>query len=61
MYGLPITDHRRLPVMTIAYAHLIMQTHLECPARICPVKGQAKQRLIDAGQLTPSDTPHMGF
>jgi hypothetical protein len=50
MYGLPTTDHRRLPVMTIAYAQLIMQSHLECPARTCPVKAQAKQRLIEAGQ-----------
>jgi|GEM_PF-1777156 len=61
MYDLPVTDHGRLPVMTIAYAHLIMQTHLECPAGVCSVKAQAKQRLIDAGQLVPADVPHLGY
>jgi len=25
MYGLPKTDHNRLPMMTIDYAHLVMQ------------------------------------
>lgn len=60
MYGLPVTNHSRLPVMTIDYAHLIMRTHLECPASMCPVKAQAKKRLVDAGQLIPADVPHVG-
>ncbi len=61
MYDIPVTDHSRLPIMTIDYAHLIMQKHLECPATICRVKAQAKQRLIEAGRLIPADVPHLGF
>ncbi len=61
MYGLPPTNHNRLPVMTIDYAHAVMQTHLECPVGICPVKAQAKRRLIESGRLIPAEAPHMGF
>ncbi|MBF6333880.1 hypothetical protein IU452_35855 [Nocardia transvalensis] len=61
MYGLPVTDHSKLPVMTIEYAHAIMQIHQDCAAASCPVKAQAKNRLIEAGKLVPADVPHMGY
>jgi hypothetical protein len=61
LYDLPITDHGALPVMTIDYAHLIMQTHLDCPSTLCPVKAQAKRRLIAAGKFIPADVSHLGF
>ncbi len=61
MYDLPITNHAVLPVMTIEYAHLVMREHLDCPATICPVKAQAKRRLIEAGKLVPADVPHLGY
>jgi hypothetical protein len=61
MYGLPIADHRALPTMTIERAHLTMQAHLECPITLCPVKRQAKARLVEAGHMTPADSPHIGF
>ncbi|MEV4238722.1 MULTISPECIES: hypothetical protein [unclassified Nocardia] len=47
--------------MTIEYAHVIMQSHLDCQASICPVKAQAKKRLIEAGRFVPADVPHLGF
>ncbi|WP_254206986.1 hypothetical protein [Nocardia alni] len=47
--------------MTIEYAHLVMREHLDCPATICPVKAQAKRRLIEAGKLVPADVPHLGY
>lgn len=61
MHGLPTTNHSELPVMTIEYAHAMMQTHLDCPASMCPVKAQAKKRLIEAGRFVPADIPHLGF
>ena len=61
MHDLPVTNHRELPVMTIEYAHEIMQRHLDCAASMCPVKAQAKKRLIEAGRLVPADVPHHGF
>ncbi|MFX0578020.1 hypothetical protein [Nocardia nepalensis] len=61
MHGLPVTNHRELPVMTIEYAHAMMQAHLECAASMCPVKAQAKKRLIEAGRFVPADVPHQGF
>ncbi|WP_433716138.1 hypothetical protein ACQP2U_20500 [Nocardia sp. CA-084685] len=50
-----------MPVMTIEYAHVIMQSHLDCQASMCPVKAQAKKRLVEAGRLVPADVPHQGF
>ncbi|WP_228819332.1 hypothetical protein [Nocardia transvalensis] len=47
--------------MTIEYAHAIMQIHQDCAAASCPVKAQAKNRLIEAGKLVPADVPHMGY
>jgi len=61
MFDIPITNHRELPVMTTGYAHTIMQLHLDCPATMCPIKSQAKRRLIEAGKLIPADVPHLGF
>ncbi len=61
MHGLPVTNHSELPVMTIESAHATMQAHLDCAASTCPVKAQAKKRLIDAGRLVPADVPHQGF
>ncbi|WP_282782430.1 MULTISPECIES: hypothetical protein [unclassified Nocardia] len=57
MYGIPPTDHSAVPVMTVGYAHLIMQTHIDCPSLACPVKRQAKSRLVEAKHLIPAGAP----
>ena len=51
MYG--VMNHDRVPVMTIGYAHAIMQVHIDCALCVCPVKQQAKQRLIEVKRLVP--------
>ncbi|MGV9680621.1 hypothetical protein ACWDSJ_35565 [Nocardia sp. NPDC003482] len=51
MYG--VMNHERVPVMTVDFAHAIMQVHIDCALSICPVKQQAKQRLIEANRLVP--------
>ncbi|WP_157128851.1 hypothetical protein [Nocardia amamiensis] len=43
--------------MTTGRAHLIMQTHKECPITACPVKLQAKTHLIHTGRLVPESRP----
>lgn len=60
MYNLPISNHSRMPSMTMEYAHSVMQMHLECSISICPIKAQAKRQLIDVGRLVPADAPHVG-
>ncbi|AYF75785.1 hypothetical protein D7D52_20255 [Nocardia yunnanensis] len=55
-----VFDHSELPVMTIEYAHLIMQRHRNCLVSVCAVKNQAKRRLIECGALVPADAPHIG-
>ncbi len=50
-------DHSSLSVMTTGRAHLIMQTHKECPITACPVKLQAKTHLIHTGRLVPESRP----
>lgn len=60
MTDLPLTDHSELPVMTIGYAHVIMQRHRICPVSVCPVKNQAKRRLVEARIMVPADAPHFG-
>lgn len=55
LFGLPVTDHRRVPVMTVGYAHQVMQTHIECPTVACPVKRQARARLIEARRMVPGE------
>lgn len=54
MYG--VMNHDRVPVMTIGYAHIIMQVHIDCALCVCPVKQQAKQRFIEAKHLVPDST-----
>ncbi|NNH70819.1 hypothetical protein HLB23_13250 [Nocardia uniformis] len=54
MYGLPPTNHLPLSVMTVGYAHAIMQAHIDCPIAACPVKRQAKARLVEAKHLVPA-------
>lgn len=54
MYG--VMNHDRVPVMTIGYTHIIMQVHIDCALCVCPVKQQAKQRLIEAKHLVPDST-----
>ncbi|WP_290047829.1 hypothetical protein [Nocardia nova] len=51
MYG--VMNHDRVPVMTVNFAHAIMQVHIDCAFCICPVKQQAKLRLIEANHLVP--------
>ncbi|MEU6559132.1 hypothetical protein [Nocardia nova] len=48
-----MVNHGRVPVMTISYAHLVMQAHIDCPLCICAVKQQAKRRLVEAKHLVP--------
>ncbi|WP_372494409.1 MULTISPECIES: hypothetical protein [Nocardia] len=60
-YGLPVTDHNAVPVMTVAYAHLVMQMHIDCPTGLCPLKSQARFCLVEAGRMVPADLPKMGF
>ncbi|WP_094027015.1 hypothetical protein [Nocardia cerradoensis] len=54
MYG--VMNHERVPVMTTGFAHIIMQVHIDCALCVCPVKQQAKQRLIEAKRLVPDST-----
>jgi hypothetical protein len=56
MYGLPITDHSELSDMTVEYAHLVMQAHINCPVTVCSVKRQARAVLIEAGHLVPDSS-----
>ncbi len=58
MNGLPPITHCRIPVMTVACAHMIMHTHIECSTTTCPVKLQAKTRLIETEHMVPADGPH---
>jgi hypothetical protein len=49
-----LLDHAAVPaVMSVGYAHRIMQIHIECPVSICPVKRQAKATLIEAKKFVP--------
>ncbi|AHH16838.1 hypothetical protein NONO_c20380 [Nocardia nova SH22a] len=48
-----LLNHDRMPIMTVEFAHVIMQVHIDCALCICPVKQQAKQRLIEAKHLVP--------
>lgn len=61
MFGLPITDHQRVPVMTIELAHAVMQRHIDCHISVCPIKQQAKARLVAMRRMVPADRPHMGY
>lgn len=47
--------------MTIAYAHAITQTRLDCPLSACPVNGRAKARLVEGGKMVPANVPHFGM
>ncbi|MBF6455153.1 hypothetical protein [Nocardia cyriacigeorgica] len=60
MFGLPVLDHQRVPVMTAERAHTVMQQHIDCPVSVCPVKQQAKARLVADRRMVPADQPHMG-
>ncbi len=54
MYG--VMNHDRVPVMTVAFAHVIMQLHIDCALCVCPVKLQAKQRLIESKRFVPDSS-----
>ncbi|WP_083872320.1 hypothetical protein [Nocardia testacea] len=60
-FGVPVTDHRPVPVMTVQHAHQVMQTHIECPAVACPIKRQARARLIEARRMIPGDQEFSGY
>lgn len=49
MYG--VMNHDRFPVMTMGYARIITQVHIDCALCMCPVKQQATQRLVAANRL----------
>ncbi|WP_245669524.1 hypothetical protein [Nocardia speluncae] len=47
--------------MTISHAHLVMQTHIDCPLTTCPLKKQARDRLIEERRLVPGDREFLGY
>ncbi len=51
-----LLNHDRMPIMTVDYAHVIMQLHIDCALCVCPVKQQAKQRLIEAKHCVPDSS-----
>ena len=51
MYGL--MNHDRVPAMTVPFAHVVMQLHIDCALCVCPLKQQAKTLLVDAKRLVP--------
>lgn len=53
LFGLPVVDHRRVPVMSVDHAHRVMQTHIECPSTACPIKRQARARLVEERRMVP--------
>lgn len=61
IFGLPATDHRRIPVMTVPYAHVVMQSHIDCLLIACPLKRQAKARLVEERRLIPGDGEYLGY
>jgi hypothetical protein len=50
----PSLGHAELPVMELATAHRVMQTHIDCCTTLCPLRRQAKRRLVEAGHLQPA-------
>jgi hypothetical protein len=56
MFGIPVTDHHRVPVMTVEFAHRVMRAHLECLVTVCGLKAQAKARLVEAGKMVPDSS-----
>lgn len=48
-------SHECLPVMDTQSAHAVMQEHIDCLLSCCPVKRQAKHRLVMSGRLVPAD------
>ncbi|PPJ25626.1 hypothetical protein C5F51_22635 [Nocardia nova] len=54
VYG--VMNHDPVPVMTVGFAHVIMQVHSDCAVSICPVKQQAKQRLIESKHVVPDSS-----
>ncbi|NEW40436.1 hypothetical protein GV793_16120 [Nocardia cyriacigeorgica] len=61
MFDLPVAHHQSVPIMTVENAHQVMQRHVECLVSVCPIKQQAKARLVADGRMVPADRPHMGF
>ncbi|MEU6559299.1 hypothetical protein [Nocardia nova] len=51
-----VVNHDRVPVMTIDYAHLVMQAHIDCLLCVCAVKRQAKSRLVESKRLVPDSS-----
>ncbi|MGI5219903.1 hypothetical protein [Nocardia sp. CA-290969] len=47
--------------MTVENAHLVMQTHIECPLTACPLKRQARDRLVEERRLVPGDQEFLGY
>lgn len=45
--------------ITTAYAHYVMQLHLECPNELCPIRRQAVHKLVEVGHMVP-DTHRTG-
>lgn len=45
----PPKSHTILPLMTTAMARVIIESHKDCRSTHCPVKLQAKTRLVHAG------------
>lgn len=60
-FGLPVTDHRRVPVMTVQHAHQVMQAHIECLSALCPIRRQARTRLVEERRMIPGDREFSGY
>lgn len=60
-FGVPVTDHRPVPMMTIQHAHQVMQTHIECLSAECPIKSQARARLIESRRMVPGARDFSGY
>ncbi|WP_433732062.1 hypothetical protein ACQP0C_08075 [Nocardia sp. CA-129566] len=59
---LPPIDHD-VPTdgLTVQAAHIVMQSHIDCPITICRIKLHAKTVLVRHGHLNPAEQPKFGF
>ena len=65
-FTMGLLNHAAVPGgITTTYAHHVMQLHLDCSTDTCPIRRQARYKLIEAGQMVPDshrDNAHaMGY
>lgn len=52
-----LLNHAAVPGgITTTYAHHIMQLHLECDTDMCPVRRQARYKLVEAQHMVLDST-----